>query len=124
MKFVKHVLFVFLVTSVILSPVLFAGVSMEGVARETYGTGETGAFFFVGKEHIYADDLMRMKLGVPLHPSRKGVESAESDSASSAHLDHKSVSGPSFGAVAQRDVKASSQVSRKHRVQLKDSSSL
>lgn len=124
MKTFKHVLFMFLVASAVSSPVVFAGVSMEGVARETYGTGETGAFFFVGKEHIYADDLMRMKLGVPLHPSRKGVDSAESDTASSAHLSNKSVSGPSFGSVAQRDVKASAQVSRKHRIQLKDSSSI
>jgi len=96
---------------------------MSEVARETYGTGETGAFFFVGKEHVYADDLMRAKLGVPSHPDRKDRdEGAELDK--SAVTSEKKSTAFSFSAISQRqsDETHIAESKRRH-IELKDSPS-
>lgn len=128
MGYVKHIIVVcvFFVIATEVSSVL-ANVQMSGVARETYGTGETGAFFFVGKEHIYADDLMRTKLGVPLQANRKQPESVESDKAvQNVTLEEVKVSKENkmlFGAVAQREpIKSEPVLRSKQKIRLKDTS--
>ena len=107
-----------LVTVPVITP---AAVSMSDVARETYGTGETGAFFFVGKEHIYADDLMRTKLGIPEHPDRQTKDGgAELDGLASSQKKRIS-NGFTFSAMSEKSKQNLDSHTKHSRIVLEDS---
>lgn len=118
MKFKHHVFFLNLI---FLSSALMAEMNQNQIIDVSYGSGETGAFFFVGREHTGADDLMRVKLGVPSHSGRVRETVGITVDGHQGQDAEKRESGYSFATVSKRTTESLSIDSTKpRRIKLKD----